>query len=95
MNIKIRSMQTSDLEKLSLILETDFDNFWNFNILKQELENPNSEYFVALQDDEIVGFAGIWYAVDDIHITNIVTKKAYRNSRNWNKIIRTLNLYSK
>jgi ribosomal-protein-alanine N-acetyltransferase len=94
-NIKIRSMQTSDLEKLSLILETDFDNFWNFNILKQELENPNSEYFVALQDDEIVGFAGIWYAVDDIHITNIVTKKAYRNSRNWNKIIRTLNLYSK
>ena len=95
MNIKIRSMQTSDLEKLSLILETDFDNFWNFNILKQELENPNSKYFVALQDDEIVGFAGIWYAVDDIHITNIVTKKAYRNSRNWNKIIRTLNLYSK
>lgn len=95
MNIKIRSMQTSDLEKLSLILETDFDNFWNFNILKQELENPNSEYFVALQDDEIVGFAGIWCAIDDIHITNIVTKKAYRNSRNWNKIIRTLNLYSK
>lgn len=95
MKIKIRSMQISDLEKLSLILETDFDNFWNFNILKQELENPNSEYFVALQDDKIVGFAGIWYAVDDIHITNIVTKKAYRNSRNWNKIIRTLNLYSK
>lgn len=95
MNIEISSMQISDLEKLSPILETDFDNFWNLNILKQELENPNSEYFVALQDDEIVGFAGIWYAVDDIHITNIVTKKAYRNSRNWNKIIRTLNLYSK
>ena len=95
MNIKIRSMQTSDLEKLSLILETDFDNFWNFNILKQELENPNSEYFVALQDDEIVGFAGIWCAIDDIHITNIVTKKAYRNSRNWNKIIKTLDFYSK
>lgn len=95
MNIEIRSMQISDLEKLSLILETDFDDFWNYNVFKQELENPNSYYFVALQDDEIVGFAGIWYAVDDIHITNIVTKKAYRNSRNWNKIIKTLNLYSK
>lgn len=95
MNIEIRSMQISDLEKLSLILETDFDDFWNYNVFKQELENPNSYYFVALQDDEIVGFAGIWCAIDDIHITNIVTKKAYRKSRNWNKIIRTLNLYSK
>lgn len=95
MNIEIRSMQILDLEKLSPILETDFDNFWNYNIFKQELENPNSEYFVAYQDDEIVGFAGIWCAVDDIHITNIVTKKTYRNLRNWNKIIRTLDLCSK
>ncbi len=79
MNIEIRPMQILDLEVLSPILETDFDDFWNPNILKQELENPNSEYFVALQDDEIVGFGGIWCAIDDIHITNIVTKKIYRN----------------
>ena len=91
MNIEIRPMQTSDLEVLSPILETDFDDFWNYNVFKQELENPNSEYFVALQDEKIVGFAGIWCSVDDIHITNIVTKKTYRNLRNWSKIIRVFN----
>lgn len=79
MNITIRPMDISDLELIKDYLQTDFDDFWNVNILKQELENPNSEYFVALENNEIVGFAGIWISVDDIHITNIVTKKDKRN----------------
>ena len=76
MNILIRSMSISDLDQIKNNLETDFDEFWNYNVFKQELENPNSEYFVAILNETIVGFAGIWTAVDDIHITNIVTKKA-------------------
>ncbi|MBO5478181.1 MAG: ribosomal protein S18-alanine N-acetyltransferase [Clostridia bacterium] len=79
MNITIRSMSISDLEQIKDTLTIDFDDFWNYNVFKQELENPNSEYFVALQDENIVGFAGIWTAIDDIHITNIVTKKDMRN----------------
>lgn len=77
--IQIRPMLVSDLDTIKDTLENDFDDFWNYNVFKSELENPNSEYFVALQDNEIVGFAGIWISVDDIHITNIVTKKSYRN----------------
>lgn len=79
MNISIRPMDISDLDLIKDYLQSDFDDFWNVNILKQELENPNSEYFVALEANEIIGFAGIWTAVDDIHITNIVTKKDKRN----------------
>lgn len=77
--IQIRPMLISDLDTIKDTLENDFDDFWNYNVFKSELENPNSEYFVALQDNEIVGFAGIWISVDDIHITNIVAKKSYRN----------------
>ena len=36
-------------------------------------------YIVAKENGEIVGFAGIWYSVDDAHITNIVVRKSYRN----------------
>ncbi len=77
--LTIRSMSISDLENIKTILESDFDDFWNYNIFYQELQNVNSEYFIALKNNEIVGFAGIWISVDDIHITNIVTKKVYRN----------------
>ena len=48
-------------------------------IFISELENPNSTYIIAKIDNEIVGFAGIWKAYDDIHITNIVTRKDKRN----------------
>ncbi|MFR8104437.1 MAG: ribosomal protein S18-alanine N-acetyltransferase [Clostridia bacterium] len=81
MGIQIRKMLPTDLLILKPILQTDFDDFWTFSTLESELKNPNSRYLVAIKQDEIVGFAGIWISVDDVHITNIVTKKAYRNQK--------------
>lgn len=70
------------IEDLSFILEnlyTDFDDFWSYDVLKQEFDNPNSSYIVAKNNTEVVGFGGIWRSVDDVHITNIVTSKNYRH----------------
>ena len=79
MNLEIYNMTISDLFLISDKLSENFDSFWTEGILKSELENPNSRYIVAKQDNEIVGFAGIWISVDDVHITNIVTRKDKRN----------------
>ena len=78
MQIKIDKMTLSDLDKIADILNSDFDDFWNYSVFKSELENENSKYIVARIDNEIIGFAGIWIAIDEAHITNIVTKKSYR-----------------
>ncbi|MBQ3145662.1 MAG: ribosomal protein S18-alanine N-acetyltransferase [Clostridia bacterium] len=77
-NIKISNMTLLDLECISNILQSDFDDFWNITTLKSELLNPNSKYIVAKLDNLIVGFAGIWKSVDDVHITNIVVNKNFR-----------------
>lgn len=77
--MEINKMSTSHLEEIKDILLTDFDDFWTYSVFKSELGNPNSQYFVAIQDDEIVGFAGVWKAIDDMHITNIVTKISKRH----------------
>lgn len=77
-NIQISKMTLSDLEKISNLLTTDFDDFWTASILKSELENEASTYIVAKLNSEIVGFAGIWDGVDQMHITNIVVKKDFR-----------------
>lgn len=76
--IQIHKMTVQDLSQISNVLNTEFDDFWNENLLKSEIENPNSKCIIAKSNDEIVGFACIWKAVDDIHITNIVVKKIYR-----------------
>ena len=80
-NIKISVMTLPDLDSICNILTCEFDDFWNYNVFKSELENKNSKYVIAKLNDEIVGFGGIWFYVDDIHITNIVVKKCYRNKK--------------
>ena len=77
--ITISPMTLSDLDSISDILVSDFDDFWSYSIFKSELENENSKYIVAKDQNNIVGFAGIWIAIDEAHITNIVWRKNFRN----------------
>ena len=54
-NVEITIMTINDLEEIKDILENDFDDFWNYNVFKGELENPNSKYIVAKKEGKIVG----------------------------------------
>ncbi len=71
-------MTITDLDSIKDNLYTDFDDFWSYNIFKSELENENSKYIIAILNNEIIGFAGIWQVIDEAHITNIVVRKDFR-----------------
>ena len=88
-------MNLQDLENIKDCLLTDFDNFWSYNILKQELENGKSKYFVAKQENEIVGFAGILLIIDQVNIMNIVVKKDKRNFGIGSSLLEEIIRYSK
>lgn len=94
-NLDFSIMTLSDLAIISDYLESDFDNFWNANILKSELENPNSIYVVAKLNNEIVGFGGIINTLDQMEITNIVVKKSLRNQGIGNALLRRLIVLSR
>ena len=91
----ISEMNLQDLENIKDCLLTDFDNFWSYNILKQELENGKSKYFVAKQENEIVGFAGILLIIDQVNIMNIVVKKDKRNIGIGSLLLEEIIRYSK
>ena len=80
MNTFIKKMSLDDLEQIKNNLN-NFDDFWTYSILKQELLNKNSKYIVCKSENEIIGFAGIWISPVDIHITNIVIRKDLRNNK--------------
>ena len=80
MNLKIEKMTLDDLESIYDILLSDFDDFWSYDILKKELECPNSYFIVAKNNTEIVGFAGLKVIVDEADIMNIVVKKSFRHN---------------
>ena len=89
--IQIKEMSLFDLENIKDILISDFDDFWNYNILKEEFESPNSKYIIAkTNDDKIIGFAGIKIIVDTADIMNIVVKKSWRNQGVGNLLLNNL-----
>ena len=79
MAIKIEKMNLNHLNELHEILISDFDDFWSFSTLKEELENENSSYIIGKINNEIIGFAGLKIIFDQADIMNIVIKKTYRN----------------
>ena len=78
MNCNIFPMTIEHFNIVKQVLETDFDSFWTPSVLEQELNNSSSHYFVAICNNEVLGFGGVWKSVDDCHITDIVVKKDSR-----------------
>ena len=93
--IKILPMTNEDIDFLSTNLNSDFDDFWNINNLKNDFSNPNSTYLIAKVENEIVGFAGFLKICDEANIMNIVTKKNKRNLGIGSKLLENLILYAK
>lgn len=86
-NLSISIMNMEDLENIKNILENDFDDFWNYHIFKSELKNPNSTYFIAKINNEIIGFVGVLIVIDEADITNIVVKKSFRGQHFSKKLL--------
>ncbi|MBP3800998.1 MAG: ribosomal protein S18-alanine N-acetyltransferase [Clostridia bacterium] len=96
MEIVIEKMSTYDLENIKDILNLEFDDFWNYNILKQELLNENSIYLVAKNSEGLIlGFSGVQFILDEADITNIVTRKSFRNKGIGSKLLENLIIASK
>ena len=78
--VLVEPFTLNDLEIIAKNLEKDYDNFWNYNILKNELLNSASIYLCCKVDNKIVGFAGITIILDIAELNNIVIKKDYRGN---------------
>ena len=90
MNVEIEKMTKEHLEQIKDILKEQFDEFWNENVLRKELENPLSTYIVAISDNQVVGYAGLWQPIDEGHITNIVTRLNKRGNKVATKMLEEL-----
>ena len=88
--MEITEMNLDDLELMKNTLYSDFDNFWSYNILKQELENKNTTYIVAKENNQILGFAGILVCLDEATLNNIVVRKDHRGRGIGGELLETI-----
>ena len=78
MNVDILKMTCDDFKEIQGFLSSDFDDFWDKNILRDELLNSNSYYLVAKNENMILGFGGISQVLDEVTLNNIVVKRNFR-----------------
>lgn len=77
--MKIRQMNTADLEQVMLIEKTSFPNPWSRNSFITELKsNPLAHYLVAQEGDKMLGYAGIWVIFTEAHIATVAVDPRYR-----------------
>ena len=79
--ISISLMTLSDLDEVKNVLSSEFDDFWKYEIFKEELVNNNSKYLILRYNNEIISFGGIKIILDEANLMDIVTKKDKRRSR--------------
>ena len=78
------------------ILQTEFDDFWSYNTLVEEVNQKNSYFIVSKNEkDEIIGFACLKQILDEGHIMNIVVRKDQRQNGIASLMLEYLINYSK
>jgi len=93
--LEITKMTIEDYDQIKDILQEKFDDFWTTSSLKQVLENSNNQFFVAKQNDIIIGFAGVLNNIDYVEILNIVVHKEYRNQGYGKELLNAIIDYAK
>ena len=78
--IVVENMTLDDFNVIKDSLVLEFDEFWTPGVLLSELENENTKYIVLKENDDIIGFAGIWITPDDVELNNIVIRKDKRGN---------------
>ena len=91
MAIVVREMNINDLEKVLEIEKKSFTTPWSEEAFKMEVEkNMLAKYIVVEDEDDILGYGGIWMIVDEGHITNIAVHPNHRGKGIGNYLVEGL-----
>lgn len=91
MNVSVREMRESDIDRILEIERESFSPPWSREAFLLELtKNILAKYIVVEVDEKVVGYGGIWLIIDEGHVTNIAVDKEYRGLGLGNKLLEGL-----
>lgn len=89
-NLIIRPMTMDDVDEVYIVEEDCFVDPWSKESIRKDLKNNLARYLVAQLDDKIVGYVGIWFVVDEGHITNVAVHSDYRGKKIGDKLVKEM-----
>ncbi len=86
-NLVIRPMTKNDIDQVHKVEVDCFEDPWSKKSLMDEIKNPLARYLVAELNSVIVGYVGVWFIVDEGHITNVAVHSDYRGQKIGDKLV--------
>lgn len=88
-NVSIEIMKGIDIDEVLKVEELCFKTPWSYESFVSEIYKNNlARYIVAKLDGRIVGYAGMWFVLDEAHITNIAVHPNFRNRGIGDKLVK-------
>ena len=69
--MKIEKMTAAHLDGVCKIENDCFVHPWSRESLESELQNDNSLFYVAAEDDKVIGYIGMNFVLDEGYISNV------------------------
>ncbi len=77
-----RLMQLNDIPSIVELERQAFTLPWTAKAFRNELtQNHFAKYMVMEWNGQIIGYGGMWFIVDEAHITNIAVRPEYRGRK--------------
>ena len=77
-NLTIARMEREHLEDVAELERICFSTPWTYENLSDELDNDTAYFFVALDNDKLVGYIGVSVISDSCFVNNIAVYPEYR-----------------
>lgn len=74
-SLKVREMTMEDAEEIAQIEAENFSKPWRQKDFEDAVRSSSTLYMVIENQDEIIGYAGMWLVLDEGEITNVSIKK--------------------
>lgn len=85
---RIEEMRREHIEDVLSVEKLSFTIPWSREAFIQEvLYNQLARYLVVIKDDRAVAYGGMWFILDEAHITNIAVHPEYRRKGLGSKLL--------
>ena len=81
-SVIVRKMEVKDIDEVLIIEKNSFTIPWTRSSFEKEIKkNLLSRYYVAIVDEAVVAYGGMWLIIDEAHVTNIAVHPDYRGRK--------------
>ena len=83
-------MTEADVDQVHAIELASFHTPWSRESFQNEAHNPAARYVLLKEDGRVLAYAGVWFVLDEAHITNIAVHPDARGHGYGEQVTRAL-----